>query len=115
MARGDTIAAPVRLSQRSAAITATSRSSRVEEADHEGRAARCRCIELPAGEAEPTVGGGHVRKRTLRQAKPAARRDLDLARGHPQEARFDGSDRSARLDQAVDIGFAEIERHEPQV
>ena len=88
---------------------------RVEEADHERRAARCRRIELPAGEAEPAVGGGHVRKRALRQAKPAARRDLDLSRGHPQEARFDCSDRSAGLDEPVDIGFAEIERHEPQV
>ena len=88
---------------------------RVEDAHDERRAVRRRRIELPASETEPAVGGRHVRERALRQAKPAARRDLDLSRRHSLEARLDDIDRRARLDEVVDIGFAEIERHELQV
>ncbi len=66
---------------RSASITATS-SELSESKRHTTNVApfACRRIELPAGETEPAVGGGHVRERALRQAKPAARRDLDLSR-----------------------------------
>ena len=59
--------------------------------------------------------GGHVRQRALRQPKPAARGDLDLALRHPPEARLDGFDRVGGLEERRDIGFAEVERHEPQV
>ena len=87
----------------------------VEEADDERHAVRRRRVQLPAGEPEPAVGGGHVRERALGQPQPAPRRNLDLARRHPPEARFDRIDCRSRIDELDDVGLAEVEGHRPPV
>ena len=91
------------------------RGLRVEQADDERRTVRRRRVQLPAGEPEPAVRGGHVGERPFGQSKPPPRGDLDLARSHPAKARLDSLDRVGRGDERSDVGLGEIERHRPQV
>jgi hypothetical protein len=84
---------------------------RVEETDDEGRAVRRRGVQLPAGEADPVVGGRHVGQRALRQPQPPPRRDLDVTGRHPAEARLDRIDRERGLKEFGDVRLGEVERH----
>jgi formiminotetrahydrofolate cyclodeaminase len=90
------------------------RGLRVEQAYHEGGAARRGRVQLPPGEPESVVGRGHIGQGSLRQTKPSAGSDLDLASSHAAEAGFDGVDRIGRRDERLDVALREVERHRPE-
>ena len=93
----------------------TLRRLRVEETDEKGRTMRRRRVQLPPGEPESGVDGGHVCERSLLEPQPPPWRDLDLARGHSPEARLDHLDRVRRTEERGDVRLTEVERHAASV
>ena len=83
----------------------------VEETDDEQSAFGKGRIDLRPGQAEPEIGGGHVRKRSVVEAQAAAWGRFHLARPHPPQAALDCIDGLRRADERLDIGLFEVERH----
>jgi hypothetical protein len=86
-------------------------ASYVEKRDRERRLPRDGGVRLHARVPEPAVDGRHDREGAGLQLESASRHVVDLARRHPAEAVLDDRHRLAGRDQALDVGFGQVERH----
>jgi hypothetical protein len=83
-----------------------------EQADDELELALDDRVALQPGDAEAAVGCGHHGEHPALDLEAASRHQLDLTRGHPQEALLDHGQGVAGRDERRDVDLGEPERHD---
>ena len=84
---------------------------RMEQHEHELRAARAGGVRLHAGDAEAEVGGRHHGQPAFLEPQPVARAVLDLARCLPAERSLDRLEGVADREDRLDVLLGQVQRH----